>query len=407
MKSFVALTLFVAFACAANLLVVDPRDYIENQYVVVFKDGVTDDQRADHMKTVYQNFAEEAEFENEVFGTFKIVDFAGFTARLSPSMLQTQLDSPLVEYVEQDQVYKATQSCSQQTGATWGIDRVAEKTILLDGNYRYSSTAGSGVDAYIIDTGININHNDFGGRAIWGANFVDSNNQDCNGHGTHVAGTVGGTKYGVAKKSTLIAVKVLNCAGSGSTTGIINAVNWVVSSKNSRKRPSVANMSLGGGFSSSLNSAVNSAVSAGITFAVASGNDNQNSCNYSPASATSSISVGATGVDEQGSSQVDERASFSNYGSCTHIFAPGYLITSDWIGSNSATNTISGTSMASPHVCGVAAVYLGDHTTATPASIKSWMINGANANMIRLDCTGALSPSSCNQSPNKLVYNPC
>jgi len=321
--------------------------------------------------------------------------------------LETQKSSPLVTLIETDMTVRAS-ACSQQSNAVWGLDRISKREVDLDGNYKYESTSGSGVDAYIVDTGININHQDFAGRAIWGANFVDSTNTDCNGHGTHVAGTVGGTKYGVAKKSTLIAVKVLNCAGSGTNAGVISGVQWTVTSKNSRKRPSVANMSLGGGKSTALDNAVNSAVSSGVTFAVAAGNDNSDACNYSPAAAANAISVGATGIEDDVSNQVDSRAYFSNYGSCVDVFAPGLMIESDWIGTkNNEILTISGTSMATPHVAGIIAQYLGTHTSATPASIKTWLVDQASNGLIDLDCSGAISSSACNKSPNELVYSPC
>jgi len=406
--AIVAISLALFAICAAvEVTVPDVNTAIPNQYVITLHEDTTDEQRNSHIKALIDNFQNDG-FDNEFLGSFQIGKFQGFSARLSQRILQIEQASSSVVFIEQDSVFKSSQACSSQNGATWGIDRIAEQAIDLDGQYRYPSTAGNGVDAYVIDTGINIKHTDFGGRAIWGANYVDSNNVDCNGHGTHVAGTIGGTVYGVAKKATLIAVKVLGCDGSGSTSGIVNSISWVVSSKNSRKRPSVANMSLGGSLSTSLNNAVNSAVSSGVTMVVASGNENQNSCNVSPASATSAISVGATGVDEEGVNQVDSRAYFSNYGKCTHIFAPGLMITSTWIGSrNNEIDTISGTSMASPHVAGAVAVYLGNNPTATPAAVKSWVVNGATNNEIRLDCSGALSVSSCNQSPNKLLYSPC
>jgi len=238
------------------------------------------------------------------------------------------------------------------------------------------------------------------------ATLFDNTNTDCNGHGTHVAGTVGGKLYGVAKQVTLIAVKVLDCAGSGSNAGVISGINWVATSKASRKRPSVANMSLGGGKSTATDNAVNAAVKAGVTMAVASGNDNKDACNYSPASAADAISVGATGTDADGRNQVDNRAYFSNFGTCVDVFAPGLEITSAWIGSkNNEITTISGTSMATPHVCGVVALYLQAHPTATPATIKQWIITNASQGIVQMDCAGA--GSTCANSPNTFLYSPC
>jgi len=317
------------------------------------------------------------------------------------------LVSDVVEYVERDTIVKATDTCVTQNDATWGLNRISEVNIDLNGVYQYSSNAGLGVDSYVVDTGILITHKDFGTRAIWGANFVDSTNTDCNGHGTHVAGTMGGTAYGVAKKTTLIAVKVLDCNGSGSNSGVIAGVNWVVTSSQTRKRPSVANMSLGGSANTALDAAVTAAVKAGVTFVVAAGNENDNACSYSPSRVSSAISVGATGVEDDNNAEVDMRTSFSNYGSCVTLFAPGLMITSDWIGSNTATLTISGTSMASPHVAGVSALYLGAFGTATPATVKSFLLNNANDGIIDLDCSSAGSSTQCKQSPNVLLYSPC
>jgi len=298
---------------------------------------------------------------------------------------------------------RAFQSCSTQTNAEWGLDRISEDGISLDGRFVFTSTSGAGVDAYIVDTGIHIKHSDFGGRAKWGANFADSTNDDCNGHGTHVAGTVGGNVYGVAKKVSLIAVKVLDCDGSGTNAGVISGINYVATTAKGTKRPSVANMSLGGGKSTALNNAVAAAITGGVTFAVAAGNDNQDACNYSPASVSTAISTGATTVDSVGGTADDVRSTFSNFGSCVHIFAPGQLIKSAWIGSTSATLTISGTSMATPHVAGAVALYLGNTPTATPAQVKSYLLANSNNNLIDMIC----STTACRNSPNKLLYSPC
>jgi subtilisin family serine protease len=242
------------------------------------------------------------------------------------------------------------------------------------------------VRAYIIDTGIRTTHNEFGGRATFGANYANGQDEDCNGHGTHVAGTVGGSRYGVAKGVTLIAVKVLNCAGSGTTTGVINGINYVAGVQ---IYPAVANMSLGGGASQSLDDAVNKAVFLGVTFAVAAGNSGANACNYSPARAANAITVGAT-------TSTDARASYSNYGGCVDIFAPGSSITSAWKNSNTATKTISGTSMASPHVAGVAVLYLEANPGATAGAVSTALINGATDKKVTNAGSG---------SPTKLLYS--
>jgi subtilisin family serine protease len=225
---------------------------------------------------------------------------------------------------------------------------------------------------YIIDSGIYTANADFGSRASFGVNTVDRDNRDCNGHGTHVAGTVGGTKYGVAKLAKLVGVKALNCAGSGTMAGIVAAVNWVTAHHVADK--SVANMSLGGGKTEATNQAVNEMITSGVFVSVAAGNNNQNACNYSPASTPAAFTVAAS--DSQ-----DGKATFSNHGPCIDAYAPGVAIPSAWIGSPTATNTISGTSMASPVVAGIAALYLSGHTS-TPAATSTWIADHATTGVI-------------------------
>ena len=235
--------------------------------------------------------------------------------------------------------------------ATWGLDRIDQRSLPLNNTYTYNAT-GAGVKAYIIDTGIRTTHTQFGGRAIDGFDAIDSAlpAADCNGHGTHVAGTVGGTTYGVAKGVTLVAVRVLDCNGSGSTSGVIAGINWVTGN-HAAGAPAVANMSLGGGASSALDKAVRNSIADGVTYALAAGNDNTNACNQSPARTAEALTVGST-------TSSDARSSFSNFGTCVDLFAPGSSITSAWNTNDTATNTISGTSMATPHVAGAAALYL-------------------------------------------------
>jgi len=232
--------------------------------------------------------------------------------------------------------------------------------------------------------------------------LVMEKNTDCNGHGTHVAGTVGGALYGVAKKVSIIAVKVLGCTGSGTNSGVISGVQYTAT--NRKGKPTVANMSLGGGYSQALNDAVKAAVNAGVVFAVAAGNENQDACNVSPASEASAITVGATDVEDKGSeTQIDIRASYSNFGKCVKVLAPGSLIKSAWYTSNTATNTISGTSMASPHVAGVSALILGENPTATPAQVLSTLVSQSTGDEIDLACTS----TACRATPNKLLYSAC
>ncbi|MEV0152376.1 S8 family peptidase [Micromonospora sp. NPDC050686] len=306
----------------------------------------------------------------------------GFAAKMSEQQARRLAADPAVAYVEQDQVL--TVQATQTNPPSWGLDRIDQRNRPLNNSYTYPNTA-SNVRAYIIDTGIRTTHNDFGGRATWGTNTVDGNNTDCNGHGTHVAGTVGGSAYGVAKGVRLIAVKVLNCSGSGSTTGVINGVNWVTANA---VKPAVANMSLGGGASTTLDNAVTNSINSGVTYAVAAGNSNANACNSSPARAAAALTVGAT-------TSTDARASYSNYGTCLDIFAPGSSITSAWYNSNTATNTISGTSMASPHVAGAAALVLGANPSYSPSQVASALTGNATTGVVTSPGTG---------SPNRLLF---
>jgi subtilisin family serine protease len=272
-----------------------------------------------------------------------------------------------------------------QPNPTWGIDRIDEADLPLDNTYVYNES-GEGVHVYVIDTGIRTTHSEFGGRASVSFDALGGNGQDCHGHGTHVAGTVGGATYGVAKDATLHAVRVLNCSGSGTTAGVIAGVDWVTQNHQS---PAVANMSLGGSASAALDNAVNNSINSGVTYAIAAGNSSANACNYSPARVAAALTAGA-------STNTDARASFSNFGSCLDVFAPGQSITSAWSTSDGATNTISGTSMASPHVAGVAALFLEANPGAAPATVASALVNGATTNRL----TGIGSGS-----PNRLLYS--
>jgi subtilisin family serine protease len=294
----------------------------------------------------------------------------GFSARMTEEEALKLSEDDRVAFVEEDSVMEAIVT---QNNPPWGLDRIDQAARPLSGTYAYAST-GSGVNAYIIDTGIRVAHTQFGGRASVGFDAIGDgrNGIDCNGHGTHVAGTVGGSTYGVAKSVRLFAVRVLSCTGSGSNSGVIAGVDWVT---RNRVRPAVANMSLGGGASTALDNAVRNSIAAGVTYAIAAGNSNRNASTSSPARVAEAITVGA-------STSTDARSSFSNFGSVVDIFAPGSAILSAWSTSNTATNTISGTSMAAPHVAGVAARHLQTATGASPATVRNALVAAASLNRL-------------------------
>ncbi len=308
----------------------------------------------------------------------------GFAATLSPAALAALRKNPDVAFVEADQTVTAS---ATQSPATWGLDRIDQRNLPLSNSYTYNAT-GANVRAYVIDTGVRITHAEFGGRAVNGYDAIDGTlpADDCNGHGTHVAGTVGGSAYGVAKGVTIVAVRVLNCSGSGTNSQVIAGIDWVTQDHQAGQR-AVANMSLGGGASTALDNAVRNSIADGVTYAIAAGNDNANACNNSPARVAEAITVGAT-------TMTDARASYSNFGTCLDLFAPGSTITSAWHTSNTATNTISGTSMATPHVAGAAALYL-QGSSATPQGVRDQLVNTATPNVVTGAGTG---------SPNRLLY---
>jgi len=335
-----------------------PSRPIPGRYIVVFKDSV--DNPAAASAALMQGRG--GQLHHTYSGAIK-----GFAASLPEAALQGIRNHPDVSYIEQDQSVSLNQVASPENGATWGLDRIDQADRPLDTQYHFAYT-GAGVNAFIIDTGIRPDHVEF------------------NGHGTHVAGTVGGTTWGVAKGASLIPVRVLDCSGSGTWSAVIAGIDWVA---NSTLRPAVANMSLGGAASASVDAAVAGAVAKGVTMVVAAGNSNVDACTSSPAREPSAITVGATASS-------DSRAYYSNIGACLDLFAPGTSVTSAWNTSATASNTISGTSMASPHVAGVAALTLQANPSATPAAVAAYITSTATPNRLTSIGTG---------SPNLLLYS--
>jgi subtilisin family serine protease len=317
----------------------------------------------------------------EVKNVYKRV-YPGFSAKLTAVQVQALKANPRVVSVVADQ---AVHSTVTQSDPTWGLDRVDQRPTAGDGTYSFDTT-GSGATAYIVDTGIRFSHQQFGGRAASGFDFVDDDTDasDCNGHGTHVSGTVGGSTYGVAKGVNLVGVRVLDCEGSGTAEGVIAGIDWVVAHHTG---PSVLSMSLAGSAFTPLDAAVQAATAAGVTVVVAAGNEDEDACDLSPARAPSAITVGATDV-------TDTRAPFSNWGNCVDVFAPGVAVRSSWATADDATNTISGTSMATPHVSGIVARYQQAHPAAAPATVTAALLASATPGTV-VDRKG---------SPNLLAY---
>lgn len=352
-----------------------PAEPIPGQYVVVFRKHVRDPESAAKALT--------GKHHGKLRRTYKAA-LKGMAIELPDAAVAALRQDPAVEYVEQNQVVRAIAEPILQPGATTGLDRVDQRFLPLSGTYSYVAD-GTGVRVYLLDSGINFGHSDFGGRAVLGFDWFGTGGVDCNGHGTHVAGTVGGTVYGVAKKVELYAVRVLDCNGVGNIFSVLDGIDWVT---RNRVLPAVANMSLGAGFSPTINQAVTNSIASGVTYVVGAGNSAADACKFSPSSVSRALVIAA-------SSQNDGFASFSNFGSCVDMLAPGVGITSAWIGSASAINTISGTSMASPHVAGAAALYLSSAPTARPDLVALALSGNATLGVLTSVPAG---------TPNRLLY---
>ncbi|OQE24941.1 hypothetical protein PENFLA_c009G00055 [Penicillium flavigenum] len=437
MKGFLSLTLLPLLVTASPVAVgsihndaapilssMTSKD-IPDSYIVVFKKHVDPSSASAHQSWLQEVHTAHTgrmelkkrslfDFDFEAFmglkHTFHIAgSLLGYAGHFHEDVIEQIRRHPDVDYIERDSEVRTMSEGSVEKNAPWGLARISHRESLSFGNfnkYLYAEEGGEGVDAYVIDTGTNVKHVDFEGRANWGKTIPQGDaDEDGNGHGTHCSGTIAGKKFGVAKKANVYAVKVLRSNGSGTMSDVVKGVEWAAEAhiKKSKKgdkkfKGSVANMSLGGGSSRTLDLAVNAAVDAGIHFAVAAGNDNADACNYSPAAAEKAVTVGA-------STLADERAYFSNYGKCTDIFAPGLNILSTWVGSDHATNTISGTSMASPHIAGLLAYYV----SLAPAKDSAYAVADVTpkqlkAALISVATEGTLTdiPSD---TPNLLAWN--
>jgi subtilisin family serine protease len=367
-----------------TILSVDGPGALPGQYVVVLKDSTT--VRSRGVPAVARQLTDR---HDGALGFTYQKALRGFSTRMSEAEAQELAADPAVALVEQDREVRI--SGTQNNPPSWGLDRIDQRNLPLNNTYNFN-TDGTGVRVYVIDTGVRISHSTFGGQAVNGFDAVSNDNiaQDGNGHGTHVAGTIAGTEFGVAKDAQIVAVRVLNNSGSGTISGVVAGIDWVTANA---IRPAVANMSLGGGASTVLDNAVNRSINAGISYAVAAGNGDflgrpLNACTQSPARVPNAITVGAT-------QENDAKASFSNIGTCLDIFAPGVRITSAWRTSDTATNTISGTSMATPHVAGAAALLLESNPNATTTQVRDALVNNATTGVVGNAGTG---------SPNRLLF---
>jgi subtilisin family serine protease len=375
--------LLAALVPASASAIAPPKD----RYIVVLKDS------ADSAAVAKEHGRKYGVTDRIVYGSA----IEGYAGMVPPGQLAKIKADPRVESVQADGVVHAV---ATESNPPWGLDRIDQRALPLSHSYTYARD-GTGVKAYVIDTGIRLTHTQFGGRAVSGFDFVDndSNASDCDGHGTHVSGTIGGSTYGVAKNVSLVAVRVLDCNGSGYWSWVIAGIDWVTS-QHQAGQPAVANMSLGGGASSSVDTAVSNSINDGVTYSIAAGNSNRNACNYTPARVPNALTIGAT-------TSTDARASYSNYGSCVDWFAPGSSILSSYNTSDTATATLSGTSMAAPHTAGAVALYLQGNPTASPATVRSALFGALTTGVVTNSSTtnnhllyvGSLGPLAPDGSP--------
>ncbi|MFD7082871.1 S8 family peptidase [Streptomyces sp. NPDC059918] len=384
-----ALALGAAAALPASAADAGPQGVIENagapgavaeSYIVTLEDSAARS-TADSGKAVARRYG-------ATIGRTYSAALNGYSVKVSEAQARKLAADPAVKSVVQNRTFTVDEAQgTQPSPPSWGLDRIDQRPLPLDSSYTYPDKAGEGVTAYIIDTGVRISHTEFGGRASYGFDAIDNDNtaQDGHGHGTHVAGTVAGNSYGVAKKAKIVGVRVLDNNGSGTTEQVVAGIDWVTQHA---VKPAVANMSLGGGADSALDTAVRNSIASGITYAVAAGNESTDASSKSPARVAEAITVGAT-------TSTDAKAGYSNYGSILDIFAPGSSITSSWGTGDTATNTISGTSMATPHVVGAAALYLSQNPASTPAQVSAALVAAATPNVVTGPGSG---------SPNRLLY---